>query len=249
MEHSGHDVEQLIQRWRTLAERHGWKVTTLMEVDDLPVLAIENCDPGDRAIYLSAGIHGDECAPIWALLQWAENAGEAELARPLLIFPCLNPIGIVENTRRDQGGVDLNRSFHRDEVELITDWKKHLGDRQIDLAINLHEDYDATGIYLYELAREKSVGHSLLDICEELIPREPSLEVEGREFDRGLMAAEGDEIRQVLREDLDDEWPEAICLFLEHDAHSMTFETPSEMDLALRIATHRRFLEAATQSS
>jgi len=247
MEHSGHDVDHLLKRWRSLADRHGWKVTLLLEVDGLPVLAIENGKPGDRATYLSAGIHGDECAPIWALLQWAENASEAELAQPLLIFPCLNPHGIVGNTRRDQDGIDLNRSFHRGSVRLVSAWKEFLGERQFDFALNLHEDYDATGIYLYELVRGESVGHQLLDCCEELIPREPSNEVEGREFDNGLMMAAGEDVREIIKEDLEDEWPEAIYLCLEHNAHSMTFETPSELGLALRIATQRRFIESVVE--
>src|SRR6056297_1329516 len=123
MQHSGHDVEQLHDRWRTLADDRGWKMTTLLETEDAPVLAIESSDPAGAAIYLSAGIHGDECASVWGLLQWAENASDADLARPLTIFPCLNPHGISENTRHDQDGIDLNRSFDKDSVEFIRAWK------------------------------------------------------------------------------------------------------------------------------
>ncbi len=74
-------------------------------------MAIENGKPGDRATYLSAGIHGDECAPIWALLQWAENASEAELAQPLLIFPCLNPQ--ILSHRSTKTVVEQSHSNHR----------------------------------------------------------------------------------------------------------------------------------------
>lgn len=247
MKHSGHDVEHLLERWQALVDRHGWNSSTLIEIGDLPVVAIENSDSKDAQIYLSAGVHGDECAPLWGLLQWAENASDAELERPFLIFPCLNPHGILENTRRDQDGVDLNRSFHLDSVPLVTEWKQFLGNRRFDLALNLHEDYDSTGIYLYELATKESLGHRLLDRCEALIPREPSPEVEGRPFDNGLMAAGAGDVRELAKVDLEDKWPESITLCLHHGAHSMTFETPSEMDLATRIATQRRFVEAVME--
>ncbi len=247
MKHSGHDVEHLLERWQSLSDRHGWKVSTLLEVGDLPVIAIENSGSEGAPIYLSAGVHGDECAPVWGLLQWVENANATELQRPMLIFPCLNPHGVIENTRRDQHGVDLNRSFHLDSVPVVREWKKFLGDRKFDLALNLHEDYDSTGIYLYELATNESLGHRLLDRCETLIPRERSPEVEGRAFDNGLMVAAAEDVRELLKSDLEDEWPEAIYLCLKHGAHSMTFETPSEMELTSRIATQRRFIESVME--
>lgn len=247
MQHSGHDIEQLNDRWHALADRRGWKVSTLLEQEGVPVFAIENSETEGASIYLSAGVHGDECAPIWGLLQWAENASHAELSRPLTIFPCLNPHGVLENTRRDQNGVDLNRSFQEDSVDVIRAWKKFLADRRFDLSLNLHEDYDSTGIYLYELARKESIGHRLLDRCESVIARETSPEVDGREFERGLMSAAFEDVGEILKRDLDGEWPEAIYLCLHHGSHSLTFETPSESDLSTRIAAQRRFIESALE--
>ena len=69
--------------------------------------------------------------------------------------------------------------------------------------------------------------------------------VDGSEFANGLLRrkASEEEMRRVVDQDLDG-WPEAIYLYLERAKDSFTFETPSEMDLDKRIATHRRFLEA-----
>ena len=249
MSHSGHDYDHLQKRWEALVARLGWKSTVLLEDSGHPVLAIEN-EAARRneggGIYLSAGVHGDECAPVWGLLEWAEESVESlSDDEPLVILPCLNPYGLVENTRRTQQGVDLNRHFQDKTVPLIERWQRYLEGRYFDLAVNLHEDFDAGGIYLYELTRSDSPGDALLAVCEGIIPRETSSTVDGSDFENGLLKRETTEaeIQRVVDEDLDG-WPEAIYLYMNHSKDAYTFETPSEMDLERRIEAHRVFLSA-----
>ena len=246
--HSGHDYGQLEARWKDLAKRVGWKLTIFSEESGYSVLALENAAAVEQVVggsYLSAGVHGDECAPVWGLLDWAEEKLSKLDDKPVVIFPCLNPYGLIENTRRDGNGIDLNRHFQDPNIPLIAAWQGFLEERCFDIAVNLHEDFDAGGIYLYELARSESPGHRLLAACEDLISRETAAVVDGSEFANGLLRrkASEEEMRRVVDQDLDG-WPEAIYLYLERAKDSFTFETPSEMDLDKRIATHRRFLEA-----
>lgn len=248
--HSGHDYETLLKRWESVGERDDLSLKVLCEVGGYPVLVIENeqaaaGEPG--GIYLSAGVHGDECAPVWALLQWAESDPAALRSRPLVIFPCLNPHGFVGNTRRDHRGIDLNRCFENADCPLIASWQRFLEGRHFEVALNLHEDYDAGGIYLYELSRGASPGEGFLAVCEGLIPREMASVVDGSDFHRGLLSRSGD-LEKVVEEELGGGYPEAILLFLKYAANAFTFETPSELDLLLRIQTHHAFIEAVTQS-
>lgn len=245
---SGHDVGFLLDHWEELIAKRGWKKTLIHNAGDWPVFAVENgpAEAGEvGGIYVSAGVHGDECAPPWALLEWAESHAKELGQFPFLIFPCLNPQGIAENTRVDGGGIDLNRNFQNAEIPIIAAWQNFLAERKFRVAVNLHEDYDATGTYLYELARSHSIGHRLLSACEKWIARETVAEVDGSEFDNGLLCREVDEnvLRQVVEEDLEGGWPEAIWLYLDHTEDSFTFETPSELELSRRIAAHREFLD------
>lgn len=249
--HSGHDYEILKSRWAALCKRNGWKVTELSEEGGYPVLAIENPAASEEAsggLYISAGVHGDECAPVWGLLQWAEESGNAEIVdnRPLVILPCLNPFGLVENTRLDSRGDDLNRNFQNTDIPLIKAWQQFLNGRRFDTGLNLHEDFDASGIYLYEVTRRESLGETLLAACEDIIPRETADSVDGSTLANGLLNRT-DNIEQVVEEDLDG-WPETIWLHLHHATDSFTFETPSEMELSRRIKTHRRFVEAVVEN-
>lgn len=243
--HSGHDVAFLLEEWRELADVRGWAVNDIARAGDFPVFAIETSapdSPDSEAIYVSAGVHGDECAPPWALLEWAESLESGVQAT---IFPCLNPVGLAENTRFDGNGVDLNRRFQDRSVPVIAAWQEYLEGRKFRAAANLHEDYDAAGIYLYELPRSESCGDALLAACEAILPREISASVDGSDFENGLLqrSVDPEELRRVVEEDLEGGWPEAIWLYLHHAHDSFTFETPSEAALLPRIAAHRRFLE------
>lgn len=243
-----HNFENLKRRWDLVIRRHHWQTTELHRENDHPVLAIEN-EAAQKTktggFYISAGVHGDECAPVWALLEWAESIHPPSRfdKAPLVILPCLNPHGLVENTRLDSCGRDLNRNFQNAEIPLIKSWNRFLEGRRFQRALNLHEDYDAGGIYLYELSRHPSIGDKLLSACETIIPRETENEVDGSEMVNGLLQRTGD-IEQIAEEDLGG-WPEAIWLHLKFATDSFTFETPSERDLAQRIHAHRRFIETA----
>ena len=93
LEHSGHDYEKLLARWKSLTQRIGWKCSLLSEESALPVLVIQNeaaAEARGGGHYLSAGVHGDECAPVWGLLEWAEAHLANMKSSPVVIFPCLN---------------------------------------------------------------------------------------------------------------------------------------------------------------
>lgn len=246
---SGHDYRYLLGRWKEVCQASGLRCETICEVGDLPVLKVENAASasGDLGgLYVSAGVHGDECAPVWALLDWVASRPLILREKPAILFPCLNPAGLIGNTRHDGTGVDLNRSFADTSHPVIAAWQQAVSGRRFDASIHLHEDYDATGIYLYELTRNESLGDQLLFACEAHLIRDPAAVIDGSDFQKGLLVRTTG-IEQVVEEQLGGGYPEAIVLFLKHAEVSYTFETPSEADLFRRIAAHRAFLEAVAE--
>lgn len=249
LSHSGHDYRLLLSRWEEVCQASGLCCETICEVGEFPVVRVENksAAAGERGgLYVSAGVHGDECAPVWALLEWVAAAPAILRERPVTLFPCLNPIGLIENTRRDGSGVDLNRSFADSSQPVIAAWQAAIAGRRFDTSVNLHEDYDATGIYLYELTRRESEGDQLLLACERHLLRDSAIVIDGSDFENGLLVRTTG-IERVVEEQLGGGYPEAILLFLEYAEVSYTFETPSESDLLRRIAAHRAFLEAVAE--
>ena len=159
-------------------------------------------------------------------------------APPLLILPCLNPWGLVNNQRTDDRQRDLNRLFDRTNVSPIRELKRLVLGRRFTFALSMHEDYDARGIYGYELhPRAPDWGPDLLAACSRLIPIETRRRIEGRTFKDGLMLRRGrlDEIPLH---------PETIYLHRQgHTDHSLTFETPSEFSLTARVQAHVLLIE------
>ena len=233
--HRVHDYRHLVARWRKAARAAGLKLEAFAQAGDYPIYALGTRDHSDGGLYVSAGIHGDEPAATEGLIQWAEARLPAlvrgRLTLPLLILPCLNPWGLVNNRRTDEQGEDLNRIFDRDNVSPIRELKRLFARRRFDLTLHLHEDYDARGTYIYELNRHApDWGEDLLAHCRGALPIEQRRIIEGRNFPRGVL---------LRRRNLDLPFcPEAVLLYHHHAPHVITFETPSEFSLARRVRAH-----------
>ena len=70
-----------------------------------------------------------------------------------MIFPCLNPWGVLSNRRVDSENRDLNRCYHLNELPRIRAHKNLMQGHFFRLAMCLHEGYDAKGVYLYEACK------------------------------------------------------------------------------------------------
>ena len=116
-----------------------------------------------KHILITGGMHGDEPAGVEAVLQFLARDNTTLLKNfSFLVLPCINPYGYVHNTRETLDGIDINRAFETEDIAEVAIVKKALGQTQFSLAIDFHEDYDATGFYLYEGKRdEQYIGPEL----------------------------------------------------------------------------------------
>ena len=234
-----HDYKLLVRGWRAVARSAGARLQLLATAGTLPVYflrtAVEN-DP--RAIYLSAGIHGDESAGPAALLAWAEQNSEKLRAYPFLIFPCLNPWGLLNNSRYDAQGVDLNRTFSdKHPPTPVRELLRLIDGQRFALSLTLHEDYDATGFYVYEVMRRAPFwGEQILRKARPLIAIDSRANIDRRRARRGL-------VRRQFKPQRFPEMPESIYLHRRHSYRTFTTETPSEFALETRIAAHVATIE------
>jgi murein peptide amidase A len=242
MIHRAHDYRDLIRRWRFVARKARVRLTVFAQAGDFKLYYLKSpALPVDSGIYISAGIHGDEPAPTEGLITWAErNTGKlAEL--PLLLFPCLNPWGLRLNIRLDQMGVDLNRAFDRDDAPVIAAMRSLMQGQRFMVALHLHEDYDAQGIYLYEIEGELPYwGETLLSAARDIIPIDPRPKIDTGKARTGVIRRRLNARHYALLGGL----PEAIYMHRHHTTHAITFETPSEYGLDQRVAAHVAVIDA-----
>lgn len=241
--HRAHDAQHLIQRWRVLARTAGCALKTLCKVNELPVIVIESiaAQAGQPAAYLSSGVHGDEPGAAWGLLLWAEKHVREIERGSFLIAPCLNPVGLTLNTRADHRGIDINRRFHDAADVICGPWQRWIAGKAMRFGLCLHEDYDAQGIYLYELNQaRRSAGPAIIERCARVIAPDPRKTIDGQRAKSGVIR------RRTLPAHLPG-MPEAIELHVRSCPLTMTFETPSEFDLDTRVRAQMKFIETALE--
>ncbi len=247
MIHAVHDPASIHRRAIALGRLLGWRRAILLRIRNDPVEAL--CSPrlrtgeGKPRVLLSAGIHGDEPAGVEALLSFFEQKPHWIGQFAFTLIPLLNPWGLRHNSRLNEQGIDLNRSFHRTDLPLIQELCALYARRgPFSLALLLHEDYDACGIYLYETGPSGEVrfGEEILSRVSPWCPVDPRDRIEGRKHRNGILARP---LRRKWFEKIG--LPEAAHLHFAGCRRVFTIETPSEFDVGLRVKAHMEAIDAA----
>jgi hypothetical protein len=191
-----------------------------------------------KHVLITGGMHGDEPAGVEAVLQFLERDNTARLKNfSFLVIPCINPYGYVHNTRETLDGIDINRAFETEDVAEVAIVKKALGKTQFSLAIDFHEDYDATGFYLYEGKRdEKYIGPKLAVAAKAIGSIDPEDSGEDApDLAEGVYKVATSWGTQGL----------APYLLHFHSEHVIISETPTVWQLEKRVALHLTILDTA----
>lgn len=236
---------QLIQRLDALPSVD---LHVIGAVGEYPIhrISLPNASEKSHTILLTAGVHGDEPAGIETVLHLLESE-ECEILAPFsfTIVPCINPSGYVDNTRENRQGADINRSFEEDSVAEVRLIKDLLQGQQIDCFIDLHEDWEAKGFYLYEGRRNKNgIGADIISAVEEIGPIDSDGDIGGEDgndndsnesISRGVFAVAA-------------AWGTVglAPYVLEYYApHVLIFETPTSWEIDRRVAAHLAALKSA----
>lgn len=209
-------------------------------IHDYPIyqICLESSTNAPKNILITGGVHGDEPAGVQAVLQFLARDNAELLKRfSFVVIPCVNPYGYVHGTRENRDGVDINRSFETEEVSEVAIVKKAFGQTQFSLAIDFHEDYDATGFYLYEGKRdEQYIGPKIANVIQTIGPidTEDSGE-EAPDIAEGVYKVASEWGTQGL----------APYLLHFHSEHVIITETPTVWPLEQRAALHLGVLDTA----
>ena len=232
---------ELVDRFKASAAQHGFHVECYGDLVGCDLIALTKRTPGPRRrIYLSGGIHGDEPAPPLALLEMLES-GMFDHRADWLICPLLNPSGFLKRTRENADGFDLNRDYkdlRTAEIRAHIAWLQR--QPNFDITISLHEDWETTGFYLYELntGEQPSLAEHMVAAASRVCPIETAAIIDGRES-----AAPGI-IRPISDPLLRENWPEAIYLRAHQAGLAYTLESPSALPVSQRIASLRAAIES-----
>jgi predicted deacylase len=197
-----------------------------------------------RAV-LTAGLHGDEPAGTEALCEFLEQRSYLKLVEDweLTLLPCLNPWGYEHNVRENQEGKDLNREFNSPRPPAEVRFVHAILQQPFDLLIDLHEDRDSPGYYLYQSVdaeAEAAVGRQILDRVGKVTSINMNSEIEGRSADRGV-------IDGPCNPDTLAWWPLAAYAQTHGVKRVLTLEAGGSYSIEARVQAHLLAIEAAIE--
>lgn len=208
-----------------------------------PLVKIVMGKENRKRALISAGIHGDEPAGVETICSFLEQNLFQQFSSEwqLTLLPCINPTGFELNIRENHGGKDLNRLFKNDISCPEILYVKNTFDRPYDLDLELHEDVDSSGYYLYQkdLTPEPGIlGREILDAVEEVMELNPNNEIEELAVERGL-------ISRLSNPGEMEWWPMAIYAHFKGCRHCFTLETSPKFSMKIRIEAHLNALQTA----
>ena len=239
------DYDHLIQKARLLAKTYGWLEEELgsFEVEGkhykIPVFHFGdrvNSSPLSTKISVSGGIHGDEPAAVAGALYLLEHLPKLKEARTLgvSLIVCENPTGYELQTRGNWNSLDLNRKWRSEssspEIKILHPF---FHQHPFKLTIELHEDVDTRGFYLYELGaalNEKGIyGEKIIKSVQDsglAVNLDP--EIDGFPAEGGIISP------RVSPEDMF-EWPKSIFNLATHGNPALTLESAPCLPLETRV--------------
>ncbi len=234
----------MISRMRTALGNHSVLPAETLKTQgkQYPLFALVFGQGNPKRALITAGIHGDEPAGVETILAFLERGLHQQYSRDweLTLVPCLNPSGLDRGTRETSSGIDLNRKFKEESPPAEVAFAQKLLTTPYDLDIELHEDVDSPGYYLYqkEIGTLSDLGRKILDAVSEVMAINLDEEIEEMPAERGLLA------RLSSPEEME-WWPMAIFANARGCRKAFTLETASCFPMETRVRAHLTALETA----
>jgi len=247
--HAKRSYENLLSRIKTALNLQG-ELTVCGEIQSgnhtYALIKIIFGQGNPKKALISAGIHGDEPAGVETICSFLEQKEFLKYADEweLTLLPCINPTGYELKIRENHEGQDLNRLFKAEASCPEVDFVKNILERPYDLDLELHEDVDTEGYYLYQKDRTPepgSLGREILDAVEKVMALNPAGEIEGMAAERGL-------ISRLSDPDEMEWWPMAIYAHFQGCRHCFTLETSPGFSMETRVEAHLMALRTALKN-
>ncbi|MFQ5673315.1 MAG: M14 family metallocarboxypeptidase [Nitrospinales bacterium] len=242
------DYNAVLQRLNSFSAASGFPVQAIGEIsvngNACPIVRVDLTSgrKQKKTMLVSAGIHGDEPAGVEAVCAFLRSRELQNYYREEWEFsflPCLNPYGYEYGIRENHEGKDLNRLFKcaapPPEVVAAQETLR----RPFDVTVELHEDSESPGYYLYQKVAEPaapSLGRLILQAVEPIMPINANATIEGMPASQGV-------IDRFSDPDKMDWWPMALYAGDRGARNCFTLETALKFPMQTRIDAHLRAIQ------
>ena len=231
------DYDAVVKRVEAVS---GVDVYELGKVEGLPVFRVSAGKRDAPVVYINGGTHGDEPAGVEAALAFLEGGWERWADRVRFeVIPCLCPWSYVHNARLNAQDVDVNWAYLRDDVPEIEILKGFLEGQVFAGVIDLHEDWESPGFYLYD-----PLGRAMVTRAARVCPINKQTEIEGEIAVNGVIHPNMDVARRKYGEGI------PIAVYRRgYTGHLVTSESPTAQPIGVRVAAHLAAIEVMVEAN
>jgi murein peptide amidase A len=213
------------------------------QISTYPLIKLVLGKGNPRRALISAGIHGDEPAGIETILFFLENKYYSPYLTnwEITLLPCINPHGYEYGIRENHNGKDLNRLFKETQPETEVFFAQSVLSTPFELTIELHEDNESSGYYLYQKGingKDDKIGLDIIDAIKNIMPINLDDEIDGTSADHGV-------IEKAIDMSKMDWWPMALYGLSNGVERCLTLETASKFDMEIRVDAHLTAIKTA----
>jgi murein peptide amidase A len=213
------------------------------QISTYPLIKLVLGKGNPRRVLISAGIHGDEPAGVETILSFLENNHYSSYINnwEITLLPCINPYGYEFGTRKNHDEKDLNRLFKEVQPETEVSFAQTVLSKPFELTIDLHEDNESSGYYLYQKGidlKDDKVGFEIIDAIKNIMPINMDDEIYETSADNGVIGKAIDMYKM-------DWWPMALYGLSKGVERCLTLETASQFDMEIRVDAHLTAIKTA----
>ena len=155
----------------------------------------------------------------------------------------INSCGDAAYTRHNQEGMDLNRKFISPSPPWEVVLAQKLFDSKLYLTLDLHEDVDSSGYYLFHLRADglrPALVPVILKNVKTVMPINMDSEIDGDPANEGV-------IERISIDDKMDWWPMAFYSLSKGTSTCLTLETATRFPMRTRVEAHLQAIETALE--
>ena len=199
-----------------------------------------------QRILISAGIHGDEPAGVETICSFLEKKEYLGFINnwEITLVPCINPFGYERGTRNNHEDQDLNRKFKSPSPPKEVAMVQSVFECPFDLTMELHEDEDSSGYYLFyshSANFRTNLAQQILNEVQHIMPVNKDVDIDG-------FPAQGGVIERISEHETMEWWPMALYSLAKGTRVCLTLETTPQFSMKNRVNAHLQAIRTALDS-
>jgi hypothetical protein len=184
------DYTNYLKKLKSVCNKRKILLVEIGQINNLPIYKVTLNPLASKVVVFSAGIHGDEIAGPWTIIDFLKQFNPQNyLDVKIILFPVASPTAFDKKKRYSYLGKDLNRLFCRKKLSSENRILfQNLKYEKVFFFHALHEDVDEYSFYLYNFENKKEkIYCDIIQLAKNHFPINNSIQIYNNPAVKGLI--------------------------------------------------------------